>query len=113
VGSPGLRGLWALRASDGSPVWRGPARLAAGIRTAPAVAGGRVYAAGDSRLFVLQEATGRVLGSVPLGRWSLTAPLMEPCTTPSPLVLGSTVLVGAGDEADTLRAIPVAALAGG
>ncbi len=107
VGSPGLGGLWALNAHTGQPVWRLPAALGQGVRTAPAVDGHTLYAASNTTLFVLDAESGALLGHIPLGTFRERTGIMIPCTTAGPLVLGDTLLVGSGADANTIRAIPL------
>ncbi len=112
VGSPGLHGLWALDASTGQPVWARPAAIPAGVRTAPAIDGGTLYATSDRSLFAVAVATGRVVGQKALGPFREGTGIMIPCATPSPTVVGDTVLVGSGTDAAAIEAVPLAALGG-
>jgi outer membrane protein assembly factor BamB len=107
VGSPAFAALWALDARTGAPVWARPAPLPAPVRTAPVVDRGRIYVASNTALYVLDRATGRLLGTRWLGPWRMGSGILIPCTTPGPEVVGDTLLVGAGLDASSLQAIPL------
>ena len=111
VGSPALPGLWALDAQTGSPVWKRPAPVGPGIRTAPVVSGDRIYATDNTRLFVLDAATGRVLRTLRLGAFHERTGILIPCTTAGPMIVGDTLLVGTGDDAEAITAMPLEGLA--
>ncbi|MEA2724598.1 MAG: hypothetical protein QOH59_2369, partial [Gemmatimonadales bacterium] len=91
--------LYALDRSDGKVVWRFDA--GGSVDASPAVANGLVVAATlAGRIFAVDETSGRL-------HWSLqTGPSLPPNTTPaggwdlwasSPVIVGSTVLIGAPD----------------
>ena len=108
TGAPGLHGLWALDAGTGQPVWPHPAALGQAIRTAPVVSGGRIYVTSNTDLFVLDAATGRVLSRTGINAFHEGSGIMIPCSTPSPTLVGSTLLLGGGVNADSLLAVPAA-----
>ncbi len=113
VGAAGLHGIWALDAATGQPVWSRPANVPAAVRTSPLVAGGSIYATTNNRLYVVDAATGRLQGQRSLGRWVEGTGIMIPCTTPAPTLVGNTLLVGTGQDAAAITALPLQAVAGG
>ena len=110
VGSPGLHGLWALNAATGAPIWSRPAAIPEGIRTPPAVAGDRLYVTSNTALYVLDATTGAVLERTQVDRFKEGTGIMVPCTTPGPEVVGGTLLLGTGTDADTILAMPLRGL---
>ena len=108
VGTPGLHGLWALDAKTGAVLWR--SALPAAIRDAPAVTSSQVFAVSDTALYVLDRATGTVEVQKTLGTWTTRSGVMVPCSTPAPLIIGQTLLVGEGVDTSTIAAIPLRGL---
>ena len=108
VGTPALHRLWALRASDGAPAWPHPASVSEAVRSAPVVDGGRIYAAGDTRLYTLTLG-GTLLWSRPLGTRRAETGILVPCAAPGPEVVGQTLLVGAGLNGRAVEALPISA----
>ncbi len=109
VGSPALKGLWALNAQTGKPVWAAPTPLRAGIRAAPTVDGSTIFASGQGWLYVIDRQTGALLHAIKVGT---PVPGTGTCVTPSPLVVGQTLYFAAGAD-NALVAEPVAAALAG
>jgi outer membrane protein assembly factor BamB len=104
VGSPALKGLWALSAHTGQPLWKAPTPLPAPIRAAPTVDGPYIFASGQGELYVIDRQTGALLRALHVGT---PVPGTGTCTTPSPLVVGQTLYYAAGAD-NVLVAAPVA-----
>jgi outer membrane protein assembly factor BamB len=101
VGTPAVPGLWAMRVSDGAPVWQAPARIPIGVRAPPTVTARHVLVAGSGWVWVLDRLTGAVLGGV-----RLSGPGQMSCALPPVTVVGQTVLAVAG-QGDGLVAMPL------
>lgn len=110
VGTPAMNALWALDARTGGVLWR--AALPDAVRTAPAVTADRVYAASDTRLMVLDRASGQLVRTLRLGSRTLGSGIEILCTTPAPTLVGDTLLVGGGLNSADLEAIPLDRLGG-
>lgn len=108
VGTPGLHGLWALDTATGAVLWRSD--LPAAVRDAPAVTRQQVFAVSNSRLFVLDRTSGKVELERTLGTWKTGSGIMIPCATPAPVVIGHTLIVGEGQDSDSIAAIPLGSL---
>ncbi len=109
VGSPALKGLWALNAQTGKPVWAAPTPLPAGIRAAPTVDGPTIFASGQGELYVINRQTGALLHAIRVG---VPVSGTGTCTTPAPLVVGQTLYFAAGQD-NTLVAEPLAEVLAG
>lgn len=110
LGSSMVPGVWALLAQTGRVLWHAPLPVA--VRAAPAVRGPYVYAVSAGRLFALNRATGAVVGRLVVGYRPAEANahyVLIPCASPSPTLVGQTLLVAAGAQ-DVLEALPVSRL---
>ena len=102
VGAPEIPGLWALRVSNGTPVWKTPAPLPQGIRAAPTVVGPDIYTYGSGWVWVVDRTTGQLLRSLHLSQPGT----INSCAPPPVTIVGQTALLK-GANADSIAAIPL------
>lgn len=86
----GENALLALRASDASRLWTGPA---GGLISPPAVAGGQVYVSSGDQVYALDARTGKPV-------WSLQVSQLAGGT---PAVSSGLVFVGSGNDLYAIR----------
>lgn len=107
VGTPALPYLWALDSRTGAVLWK--QRVPQAVRTAPLVAGDRLYATGNSLLLQFDAATGALLQSRTYNTFHESSGIMIPCATAGPEIVGGTLLLAGGDNGNTIIASPLGA----